>query len=161
MGRKNGKVQLTPERFWAKLERQDGDGCWLWPAKSRRYYGYGVLGWNGKLQSAHRVAWELANGQTLTRKDVIGHTCDNPPCCRPEHLKRMTQGDNMRDARRKGRIDPRWSNRRPLSGAVVQEARRRHAAGDTILGMSKEFNVNFATLRAAVKGVTWRHVTAA
>jgi HNH endonuclease len=52
--------------------------------------------------SAHRVAWELANGPIPGRLFVL-RRCDNRLCVNPEHLFLGTQSDNMRDMAAKGR----------------------------------------------------------
>jgi hypothetical protein len=51
---------------------------------------------------AHRVAWTLVNGKIHDGLLVL-HACDNPPCCRPSHLRLGTHRDNVLDAVAKGR----------------------------------------------------------
>lgn len=51
---------------------------------------YGVL--------AHRFAVDVPQGM------VVRHTCDNPGCVNPEHLRIGTQADNLRDASERGRV---------------------------------------------------------
>jgi hypothetical protein len=58
---------------------------------------------NWGMEYAHRVAWELAHGQTLAPDGYVLHTCDVRACVNPAHLVRGTQKDNIRDAVRKGR----------------------------------------------------------
>lgn len=103
---KNGTTdRLYPtlsDRFWAKVRKSDG--CWPW-IKSRQPYGYGRFNYQGKQVQAHRVAWILTNGPIPDDLCVL-HSCDNPPCCNPDHLFLGTKGDNNRDCIRKGR--GRW-----------------------------------------------------
>ena len=92
------------ERFWLKVHR--GDGCWEWHGcrlsqEPKRNYG---IAWNGYDIRAHRYSWELTNGPVPAGMHVL-HRCDNPPCVRPDHLFLGTQGDNLRDAVEKGRLD--------------------------------------------------------
>lgn len=77
------------------------DGCWLWtgPTNDR---GYGMLWIDSHPVRAHRVAFALAFGD-LDDVEKVLHSCDNPPCVRPEHLFLGTQQDNLADARAKGR----------------------------------------------------------
>jgi hypothetical protein len=63
------------------------------------------------MRLAHRVAYQLATGTTLADEPKLRpgsvcvlHTCDNPPCCNPAHLRLGTQGENVRDAAAKGRL---------------------------------------------------------
>lgn len=69
-------------------------GCWEWNGLRRR--GYGL--YSGQL--VHRLMHELATGET---PEVVRHTCDNPPCCRPDHLLSGTQSDNTRDMAERNR----------------------------------------------------------
>ncbi len=97
-------------KFWARVDRS-GD-CWVWQ-KGRNSGGYGVFSVRNTPEQyeltgrsftqlvAHRVA--VALSRPLMAGDYVMHTCDNPPCCNPEHLRIGTASDNMRDAVAKGR----------------------------------------------------------
>lgn len=74
--------------------------CLVWTG-GRTSQGYGVAGG----AYVHRLAWEETNGRPVPTGMVVCHSCDNPPCCNPDHLWIGTQGDNVRDAAAKGRLD--------------------------------------------------------
>ena len=57
--------------------------------------------------SAHRLAWEAANGPIPAGLLVLHH-CDNPPCCNPAHLYVGTAKDNARDCKARGRRAKRY-----------------------------------------------------
>lgn len=82
--------------FWKYVDVRGPDDCWLWMRYCDRD-GYGRF----RSQSAHRVAWELANGPTSLH---VLHDCDNPRCCNPRHLHTGTQQDNMRERSARGRV---------------------------------------------------------
>lgn len=88
------------EHFWAKVDQSDN--CWLWTA-AHRPAGYGTYYVDRYPKLAHRVAWELTYGDIPTEMYVC-HTCDNPPCVRPDHLFLGSRADNTADARHKGRL---------------------------------------------------------
>src|SRR3954471_12211750 len=62
----------------------EGTLCWLWEGRIHPK-GYGDLA--GKL--AHRVAWEMANGE-IPEGLEIHHLCRIKRCCNPLHLTATT-----------------------------------------------------------------------
>lgn len=46
------------------------------------------------MKLAHRVAFELATGRTLTRDVVIHHVCEEPLCVNPKHLRATTMSEH-------------------------------------------------------------------
>jgi hypothetical protein len=56
----------------------------------------------GERYSAHRTAFEVANG-IIDPDLLVCHSCDNPPCCNARHHFQGTHGDNARDKWAKGR----------------------------------------------------------
>lgn len=88
------------ERFLAKTERHPS-GCLLWVG-ALVPGGYGHFWFEGKPQSAHRVAHKLFIGP-IPEGMQVNHTCDVKLCVEPTHLYAGTQSDNQRDAVSRGR----------------------------------------------------------
>jgi hypothetical protein len=72
--------------------------------------GYGAIKADRKQTLSHRYRWwyynrrsEMSYQQFCASKTQVLHKCDNPPCCRIDHLFEGTQLDNMRDMIAKGR----------------------------------------------------------
>jgi hypothetical protein len=70
--------------------------------------GYGQKFIDGKKRYAHRIAYCKAKNIDIKEIDglVVMHTCDNPPCVNPEHLKLGTHQDNVDDMMKKCRHKP-------------------------------------------------------
>jgi hypothetical protein len=157
-------VTLRPvevARFHARVQRAGADACWPWQGKRRN--GYGRMFANGKMLSAHRVSWALANGSIPDGMKVL-HRCDNPPCVNPNHLFVGTQGDNMRDCAAKRRLslqqhpERTQGERHPmakLTADVVREIRARKGSASTY-ALAREFGVCQATIHQIHVGKIWK-----
>jgi len=105
------KHQAKFHTFYKEVE----SGCWEWQkgtfgtGSSGRCLPYGAFNvyvpapGKTKLWLAHRFSWTIHNQTDIPPGFVIMHQCDNPKCVNPDHLRLGTQGENMRDAFKKGR----------------------------------------------------------
>jgi hypothetical protein len=76
-------------------------GCLDWKC-SKDKDGYGKAWHKGKYWRAHRLSYTAFKGD-IPEDKVVMHTCDNPSCCNPQHLRIGTHKDNMEDRDQKGR----------------------------------------------------------
>jgi integrase len=76
------------DRFEAKVDRAGDHHLWLGSRNPER--GTGKLQVDGKQVTAHRHAWELANGP-LTDGTVVNPCPDEPLCVRVDHLSVSTR----------------------------------------------------------------------
>jgi hypothetical protein len=99
------------ERFYRLLGPTPGeDECWIWPRSVRQSKGvhqivgnYGRMGIGGNRSDyAHRVSYQIHHGEIPSDLHVL-HSCDNPPCVNPAHLRLGTQSDNISESVAKGR----------------------------------------------------------
>ncbi|MGH8103788.1 MAG: NUMOD3 domain-containing DNA-binding protein [bacterium] len=89
-------------------------GCLLWTGHGN---SYGTISMNGKRKYAHRLAWELVNGQ-IPESLFVCHHCDMPACIRIDHLFLGTSKENNFDSIRKGRINGK-AHREKISLALT------------------------------------------
>lgn len=90
------------ERLWEKVERRDPDECWPWTAYVRPS-GYACIRRGAPERGeigVHVAAFILTYGPVPDGRE-IDHTCDNPICCNPAHLRAATHAENCA-RRRKG-----------------------------------------------------------
>lgn len=162
------------ERFWSKTKVNSehewgGTPCVDWTA-SKGWNGYGKFYLKGSYIGAHRVVFELTNGEIPDGLHVL-HQCDRPECVNPEHLFLGTHADNMRDKESKGRGGHRPQRGEKNGSAILQEENarlikrflERHpakmgGAGGQLLFLSRWLDVSIHIIRGISRGETWRHV---
>lgn len=166
-------------RFWNRVNK-DGPvrphmttPCWLWTRALS--HGYGVLRWGDRNRPAHWVAYTLSVGVVADGLDVM-HECDNPACCRPDHLRVGTRAQNMRDASARGRLrvgDDHHARKHPerlarvgprgeanrhakLTENSVTEIRSSRSAGESAASLARRYNVSVSSIYNVVRGTTWK-----
>ena len=103
---------------------------------------------------AHRVAYHLFVG-TIPDGLCVCHTCDNPPCVRPDHLFLGTTSENVRDALRKGH----HFGRAKLSPDQVREIFRTAKRGVPRSTIAKKYGVCKGTISAIMQRRIWKYIT--
>lgn len=88
------------DRFWPKVAlTADDSKCWEW-THSLNHYGYGQIHYKGSPRLAHRIAWFLVYG--VHPQLCLLHSCDNPRCVNPKHLREGDKRDNAVDSLERG-----------------------------------------------------------
>jgi hypothetical protein len=135
----------------------DGD-CIEWMGY-RMPTGYGRLKVAGRKTLAHRAIWKAMKGPIPDGLNVL-HTCDNPPCCNPDHLFLGTQGDNNKDRHQKGR-----SRGGRLQGEKHHQARLSiddvlaiRASGDRSGDLASRYGTTQSHINSILSGRRWSHV---
>lgn len=147
--------------FWSKIDKRGEDECWPWKAYVDPQ-GYGhffvrkVAGKNACMRATRVMIW-LEEGP-FPAELVVRHSCDNPPCVNPAHLKLGTHADNVRDKverQRQPRGEGHWNAY--MSEAAALEIRRRVAAGERRKSIATDLQLPYTTVCAIARGETWKH----
>ena len=166
-GKKRPRARTPyPPRFWKKVDKNGPlhpvlkSKCWIWIG-GKYQSGYGAFNRLGYSEYAHRISWEMHYGSIPTL-DVL-HRCDNPACVNPAHLFVGTEADNSADMVAKGRQNK--GEDRPLSKLTEAEVIRmrrlykRGVKGRGCVSLSRMFGISPSSVRDAVLGICWKHVT--
>lgn len=152
----------TAARFWSRVSC--GDGCWEYPGASVKG-GYRSVKVHQRRVLAHRFAWENMNGP-VPGGLIVMHTCDNPPCVRPDHLRLGTQLDNIGDMVAKGRnrtggakTAGSANGQAKLTPDQVRAIRSAYLPRVRSLSMlAREFGVSVSSVHEIVSGRRWRTI---
>jgi len=155
----SGPVRLDPEdkdRLYGKIDR-DSDGCHEWKCQLDSD-GYPRFWAGGRYRRAHRVVHFLATGED---PPVVMHMCDNPSCCRPEHLCSGTVASNVADRQAKDRQAKGSANgRSKLSSGEVAEIRRRYREEESASyrSLGEKYGLHKASIGAIVRRESYQSV---
>jgi hypothetical protein len=135
------KDLLTVGRIMARC-RADGD-CLVWQG-ARLPKGYGQIRINRVTKQTHRALWTAIHGEP-DESMMVMHTCDNPPCCNPAHLRLGTADDNAADMVAKGRsADTRneRSGKAKLTNVQIAEIRRLRGDGVSCTELGRRYDIH-------------------
>lgn len=144
------------KRFWAKVQK--GPECWLWTG-ARHGQGYGLLTCHGTLK-AHRASFFLANGYIHLDGSVL-HTCDNPSCVNPDHLRLGTQRENIADMDAKGRrkFRAQFGEENPMARLTARDVAAMRAEREksriSYKRIAERFGVSTMTAYRAITLQSW------
>jgi hypothetical protein len=186
--RRRNRKRLSAEVLFASAKSRFAEryvvaesGCWEWTGRKDEN-GYGRIQVLGRSNHcAHRLSYELNVGLIPDGLNAC-HRCDNPGCVNPAHLFIGTQGDNMRDCARKGRLgmqrnpermvgDNNISHTRPecvrrgerhhsakLTSASVTNIRFLRSLGASVADCGEWFGVSPSLAGLIARREIWRHV---
>ena len=94
-------LKRTPviERLMSKVNKEPGDGCWLWTGATCGEKDYGQMhvppGGPHSSRLVHRISYEILVGP-IPRGLEIDHLCRQPRCVNPAHLEAVENAVNQR-----------------------------------------------------------------
>lgn len=139
----------------AKTE-QFGECMCYTGARNEKGYGRIEMWSDGvpRFRYAHRIVMEATLGRVLETQEYILHSCDNPPCINPNHLRVGTALENTRDSYLKKRHYPSAK----LSDERVREIRRLRTEGLTFTQVAKRYDISKPAAQHICARRTWKHV---
>jgi hypothetical protein len=161
-------TELEIARFMSHVEKRES-GCWEWVGALNEK-GYGVLGIRGVTAKAHRISYQMFVRE-ITREERLLHSCDNPPCCNPEHFSVGDRAANNLDMIQKGRkrsggtkcgANGKWKKGLSHHAAkITPDVVRAIRASKEALSYSElaaNYGLGVTTLWKIIHRKTWAHV---
>ena len=140
------------------VERIPEAGCWLWIGSTNNR-GYGKIYLDGKLQLAHRAAYNLFKGD-IAAEMVICHICDVKCCVNPYHLYQGSQRDNVRDSKARGQmaVGARNGNAKLTADQIREIRSMSNTSNLTKSEIGKLFGIARITVQQITSGRRWPSV---
>lgn len=141
--------------FWKRTNKAGKGECWEWHGGAIRC-GYGMMRYEGRSRMATHISWHIKYGVFPTL-DLL-HSCDNPPCVNPNHLREGTHAENMREAAERNRTARGVrSGRAKLTPDAVRDIRSKLGTMSE-RKIAKLHNVSHTVIQYIRVGRTWSHV---
>jgi hypothetical protein len=132
-------------------------GCWFWDGPADRR-GYGTMYMEYGNVRAHRVSFTLFH-RAVQDDEFVLHSCDQPSCVNPDHLRAGGYKENSDDKVKRGRSNK--GSRHPLSKLTevdipaIFEMHKSGVRGSTI---AQKYAVHPTTICDVLKGRRWGHL---
>lgn len=134
--------------------------CLVYQRGAPQRSGHRNITYCGRTVGVHRVAYEMAFGP-IPAGLVVMHTCDNPPCIEPGHLRTGSIADNNRDRDAKGRhrsLPGSKNGYSRLQEWQVARLKAELAAGASTYALAAQYGVHQSQVWRIKAGHAWKHV---
>ena len=143
-------------RFNSRFVKAGDDECWPWTYHVG-HAGHGRM-WAGKRNTlATHIALWLDGRPRPTGKAAL-HSCDNPSCVNPSHLRWGTQLENITDRVSRGRCGSALGQQNSSSKLTPEQVRLIRNDSRSQRKIAAEYGVTQPAIRAILRGKTWRWV---
>lgn len=153
------------DRFWSKVDREAPGGCWLWKA-SKNNKGYGMFcvrswGYQHK-QLAHRLCY-ADQVCPIPKGALLLHSCDNPSCVNPAHLRVGSHRENVADMDQRGRRISNTPKGAENCNAILTDGqvialRKDYISGATHAELAKRYGISVRSVPDYTGSRSWRHL---
>lgn len=146
--------EFLKERLLSHVESHDNpESCWIWKDSNT----YGTVRINGKKYKSHRLMCQVHHKVDVTGLCVL-HSCDNPRCINPNHLRVGTHQENMQDRvlrNRGGNLKGSNNGRALLNEDDVVFIRKSKLQTKELMSM---YGISKVTICGIRRGAKWKHV---
>ena len=134
-----------------ELGGPNGD-CWIWQRPTNKK-GYPLIRFKGKKVLVSRLIMILHEGEYPNL--YVCHSCDNPICINPDHLRWDTPSSNQIDRALRGKRNQRLI----LTAVKVRYIRILSKFGFSQREIASYYGVARTTISSIVNNYNWQHIT--
>ena len=146
-------------RFSSKFKKADEASCWPWLAGGNSH-GYGVFTINRLDFKATHIALVLdGRPRPPAPYDCALHSCHNPCCVNPRHLRWGSMAENNDDKLRAGRFEPHRGERNGRAILTEEDVRQIRSSTGSSRIVGEKYGVSGNRVRSIRGGLSWKHVT--
>jgi hypothetical protein len=151
------RIHANVQDLLARTIRNEQSNCLEWQG-SRRSFGHGELRVNSRNDSVHRLMATLIYGEPNGRYAL--HSCDNPPCINPDHLRWGSQKENLLEMQAKGRKFIAYGEQTTSSKLTIADVREIRQLFPSLnkSELARMYGVTQPTIRKVVENITWQNV---
>ena len=152
------KPKATIQQRIEKYSTHASNGCIEWVG-FKNSDGYGKLSYLGRVRSAHRLAYEAANGP-IPDGMCVCHKCDNRACVNAEHMFLGSHAENMADMASKGRAISLPGERNGRAKLTRDQAWDIATSVLSGIALSAKYGVTTTVVSNIRKGKIWKSLGA-
>lgn len=144
------------EEFLRSLVGTKKRRCIEWPyARNRAGYGLAVV--NGEQKTANNWMCRLAHGEPFSIWNHAAHSCGNPACVNPNHLRWATHAENMADKEKDGTVNR--GERNGKTTLTEDDVRAIRAAPPFLTPLMERYGLTRSSIARIRSGKRWGHVS--
>jgi DNA-binding NarL/FixJ family response regulator len=146
------------ENFWRNVDIKSKDECWPW-MKGKTRMGYGTFWHEGKSMRANRLALIFSGDLPPYESALSLHSCDNPSCCNPNHLRWGTQAENMSDTvlRKRAPFGERGGNA-SIKEETAEKIMKMRVDGFIVPEIAESLGLSNALVMGVYTGRSWSYL---
>jgi hypothetical protein len=145
-----------PLKWLHKHTTHGGALCINWPFAAANKHGYGLVRFEGRSQIASRLMCRLAHGEPPPNRPWALHSCHNPACCNPQHLRWGTEAENAADRIVDG--THMVGEKHPGARLMPADVKRIRASAARTSDLSRDYGVSRSCIDAVRKHKSWTHL---